>query len=67
MDLDKWIEQLWDCRHLDEAQMAMLCNRLIDILIEESNVQVRWASSLRALLAASHSATCCPLSGSIDH
>jgi serine/threonine-protein phosphatase 6 catalytic subunit len=43
MDLDKWIEQLWDCKYLDERQMGMLCSRLINILIEESNVQVRKA------------------------
>jgi len=43
MDLDKWIEQLWDCKHLDERQMGILCSRLINILIEESNVQVRKA------------------------
>lgn len=40
MDVDLWIEQLWNCQHLSEAQMTMLCTRLIDILIEESNVQV---------------------------
>jgi serine/threonine-protein phosphatase 6 catalytic subunit len=39
MDLDQWIEQLWDCKHLTEPQMAKLCNRLLEILIEESNVQ----------------------------
>lgn len=39
MDLDKWIDQLWECEYLDERQMSMLCSRLTDILIEESNVQ----------------------------
>ncbi|CAG7851301.1 Serine/threonine-protein phosphatase PP-X isozyme 2 [Serendipita indica DSM 11827] len=39
MDIDQWIEQLWDCKHLSEFQMTALCKTLIDILIEESNVQ----------------------------
>ncbi|PVG00097.1 putative serine/threonine protein phosphatase ppe1 [Serendipita vermifera] len=39
MELDKWIEQLWDCQYLSELEMTKLCARLIDILIEESNVQ----------------------------
>jgi hypothetical protein len=54
MELDKWIEQLWDCKHLDERQMGMLCSRLIDILIEESNVQVRNAFAALLPLTSCH-------------
>jgi serine/threonine-protein phosphatase 6 catalytic subunit len=38
-DLDEWIEQLMECRYLSESQMNALCTRVIEILIEESNVQ----------------------------
>ena len=38
-DLDEWIEQLMGCKYLSESQMNALCTRVIEILIEESNVQ----------------------------
>ena len=38
-DLDEWIEQLMECKYLSESQMNALCTRVIEILIEESNVQ----------------------------
>lgn len=36
---DKWIEQLKDCQHLQEAEMRALCERVRAILMEESNIQ----------------------------
>lgn len=38
-DLDSWIEQLLECKHLSESQMTTLCAKVTEILIEESNVQ----------------------------
>lgn len=38
-DLDKWIEQLRNCQHLSESDMKKLCERLKNILLEESNIQ----------------------------
>ena len=38
-DPDKWLEQLLECRHLPEADMKVLCERVRAILIEESNIQ----------------------------
>ena len=38
-DLDEWIEQLMECKYLSESQMSALCARVIEILIEESNIQ----------------------------
>ncbi|KAF8872795.1 serine/threonine specific protein phosphatase [Gymnopilus junonius] len=38
-DLDKWIEQLRNCHHLSESDMKKLCDRLKNILLEESNIQ----------------------------
>eukprot|EP01012_Entosiphon_sulcatum_P018264 TRINITY_DN22_c0_g3_i1.p2 TRINITY_DN22_c0_g3~~TRINITY_DN22_c0_g3_i1.p2 ORF type:complete len:340 (-),score=78.04 TRINITY_DN22_c0_g3_i1:993-1907(-) len=40
MDLDKWIEQIRRCEPLAEADLKKLCRHVMDILIEESNVQV---------------------------
>lgn len=39
MDLDKWIEQLKRCEPLREADVKLLCEKAIEILVEESNVQ----------------------------
>ena len=36
---DKWIEQLQTCTHLSEPDMRKLCDRVKDILLEESNIQ----------------------------
>jgi len=38
-DADKWIEQLRNCQHLPEPDMKMLCDRVRNILLEESNIQ----------------------------
>lgn len=38
-DPDKWLEQLLECKHLPEADMKVLCERVRAILIEESNIQ----------------------------
>ena len=38
-DLDRWIEQLKRCEPLTEANVKALCERALDILVEESNVQ----------------------------
>jgi hypothetical protein len=35
---DKWIEQLMTCQHLPEADMKLLCDRVREILMEESNI-----------------------------
>ncbi|KAL6781519.1 hypothetical protein ACKKBG_A11495 [Auxenochlorella protothecoides x Auxenochlorella symbiontica] len=39
MDLDAWIVQLKRCEPLKEAQVKLLCERAIEILVEEGNVQ----------------------------
>ncbi|EKC98507.1 hypothetical protein A1Q2_07189 [Trichosporon asahii var. asahii CBS 8904] len=39
-DPDKWIERLRKCRHLPERQMKALCQRVGDLLLEESNVHL---------------------------
>jgi hypothetical protein len=38
-DPDKWIEQLRQCKHLPEPDMKILCDRVRNILLEESNIQ----------------------------
>jgi len=38
-DYDKWLEQLYNCKHLTEAQVASLCLSAREILIQETNVQ----------------------------
>ncbi|KAF8880137.1 hypothetical protein CPB85DRAFT_1194232, partial [Mucidula mucida] len=37
---DKWIEQLKDCQHLQEAEMRSLCERVRSILIEEQHTAI---------------------------
>jgi serine/threonine-protein phosphatase 6 catalytic subunit len=37
--MDKWISKLEQCKHLEEAEMKQLCERVRSILIEESNIQ----------------------------
>lgn len=37
--LDKWIEQLKRCEPLKEAEVKDLCEKALEILVEESNVQ----------------------------
>jgi hypothetical protein len=38
-ELDAWIEQLKECKQLQENQVKTLCERAKDILSKESNVQ----------------------------
>jgi hypothetical protein len=38
-DPDRWLAQLMECRHLSEAEMKLLCARVREILVEESNIQ----------------------------
>ncbi|KAJ3509728.1 hypothetical protein NLJ89_g5065 [Agrocybe chaxingu] len=38
-DADRWIEMLRTCQHLPEADMKKLCDRVRNILLEESNIQ----------------------------
>lgn len=38
-ELDGWIAQLKRCETLTEAQVKALCNKALEILVEESNVQ----------------------------
>lgn len=36
---DKWVDQLRACSHLPEFDMKRLCDRVKNILLEESNIQ----------------------------
>ena len=38
-ELDVWIEQLKECKQLQENNVKFLCDRAKDILAKESNVQ----------------------------
>lgn len=38
-DLEKWIDIVKDCKYLPENDLKKLCEIVIEILIEESNVQ----------------------------
>eukprot|EP01026_Neomeris_dumetosa_P041104 TRINITY_DN339_c0_g1_i2.p2 TRINITY_DN339_c0_g1~~TRINITY_DN339_c0_g1_i2.p2 ORF type:complete len:308 (+),score=23.44 TRINITY_DN339_c0_g1_i2:129-1052(+) len=38
-DLDRWIEQLKKCEPLKEQEVKILCQKALEILVEESNVQ----------------------------
>lgn len=38
-NLDAWIESVRNCEHLTENQLKLLCDRVKEILMEESNVQ----------------------------
>ena len=38
-DLDRWIEQLKSCEPLKESEVKTLCQRALEVLVEESNVQ----------------------------
>jgi hypothetical protein len=39
-DLDKWIEQLKQCKPISEPDVKVLCHMALDVLVEEGNVQV---------------------------
>jgi len=38
-DLEKWIEKVRRCEHLEETELKQLCDMVKEILMEESNVQ----------------------------
>jgi hypothetical protein len=38
MEVDKWIATLKNCQYLDERAVRMLCNKVKELLFEESNV-----------------------------
>lgn len=38
-DLDRWIEQLKRCEPLAEKDVKVLCEKALEVLVEESNVQ----------------------------
>jgi serine/threonine-protein phosphatase 4 catalytic subunit len=38
-ELDKWIEQLKRCEPLAERDVKTLCEKALEVLVEESNVQ----------------------------
>ena len=38
-ELDKWIEQLKNCETLKESEVKSLCEKALEILVEEGNVQ----------------------------
>jgi serine/threonine-protein phosphatase 4 catalytic subunit len=38
-ELDRWIEQLKRCEPLKENEVKILCQKALEILVEESNVQ----------------------------
>jgi hypothetical protein len=38
-EIDRWIEQLKRCETLKEAEVKTLCQKALEILVEESNVQ----------------------------
>ena len=39
IDPDEWLELVRDCRYLPERDLKRLCDLVVDILVEESNVQ----------------------------
>lgn len=38
-ELDRWIEQLKRCEPLKENDVKILCQKALEVLVEESNVQ----------------------------
>lgn len=38
-ELDRWIEQLKNCETLKESEVKSLCEKALEILVEEGNVQ----------------------------
>jgi len=38
-DIDRWIEKVRNCEHLQETELKQLCDRVKEIMMEESNVQ----------------------------
>lgn len=38
-EIDRWIEQLKNCATLKESEVKSLCEKALEILVEEGNVQ----------------------------
>lgn len=38
-EIDRWIEQLKTCATLKESEVKSLCEKALEILVEEGNVQ----------------------------
>ncbi len=38
-EIDRWIEQLKNCETLKESEVKLLCEKALEILVEEGNVQ----------------------------
>ena len=58
--LDQWIEQLKKCEPLAEKDVKVLCEKALEVLVEESNVQrVDAPVTICKLLSASYSPTHC--------
>jgi hypothetical protein len=38
-EMDRWIEQLKKCEPLKEHEVKVLCQKALEVLVEESNVQ----------------------------
>lgn len=38
-EVDKWIATLKKCEYLDERSVRILCNKVKELLFEESNIQ----------------------------
>ena len=57
--LDQWIEQLKKCEPLAEKDVKVLCEKALEVLVEESNVQrVDAPVTICRLLSASYSSMC---------
>jgi serine/threonine-protein phosphatase 6 catalytic subunit len=49
MDLDGWIARVKGGEHLEEWDLKQLCDYVKELLIEESNVQVRISGTTLAV------------------
>jgi len=38
-ELDEWVQQLRECKYLEEGKLKRLCESVKELLLEESNVQ----------------------------
>ena len=73
-EIDRWIERLKNCETLKESEVKLLCEKALEILVEEGNVQrvdapvticesnVRVTSVLCHARAQQRSTTLCMLS-----
>lgn len=39
MEVDRWLQQLMQCKPLSESEVKKLCRRVKEIFLEESNIQ----------------------------